>query len=868
MLMSSEATALAVDLRANVKQFEKAMQLAANQTESKLRTIEKRFETANKKLDKEALRTRTAFTSAAGGVDAMTGSIQRWATVLAGAFSVREVTRMADTFTALQNRLKVAGLAGEQLAAVQDHLFKSASRNGVEISALGDLYGRLALSTGDLGVSQGDLLRFVDGVTASLRVQGTSTQAASGALMQLSQALGAGTVRAEEMNSIMEATPIIAQAAAKGLAVSVGELRQQVVAGTVSSQAFFAALMRGFPEVERQAKEATLTIGQSLTGLRNELLRYVGQQDKALGASERMAGAIAALTQNIDHIVPIVGGLTAAWGVGYVASALAAGAATKNLDKALMLIRAHPVVATLTVLTAGLTAVVLEAQNLDRAMGDLRGSIDRADDMIRTAATDANTGASAIGDLGGEAVTAAGRMKNFAGETQGAAAALYELARARRAARLEEIESQRREVSQATATLQLGSRATRRQNFWDELNFSGRNAPSIGESWQRGMRFFAGEWKSLISSGASDADIEQSIQNGLASLRRLDAEARRVATIPDEVWAEEARRLRAGGGGAGAAAGTGQGGRGGASRAISDEARLVEQLRAEIDRLAYDLLSDTEKAAVDLAKVRDRLKAAVDAGILSSNRASELEGGYAAMGLEKAEAPDIRPLDDNSGRQFAEAIASGLRAQQAVFDEQGRAMARSFTDILRSGNVGEEIGYRFRDAAFNQLEQVLSTLFSNMASGGGWFSKLTSAMLPGFDSGGYTGPGGVKQAAGIVHKGEVVWSQRDVARAGGVAAVEAMRKGMPGYAQGGVVGRSVIPSVSAAVSRMQAPGAAGGRAPQPILFDLRGAVMTEDLLQQMNRIGQAAQAGAVATVAAGAAEQQRRSMYRTRQRLA
>jgi tape measure domain-containing protein len=863
----SDSTALAVDLRANVKQFERSMKLAANQTEASLRKIEKRFDAANRKLDKDALRTRTAFTSAAGGVDVMTGSVQRWAAVLAGAFSVREVTRMADTFTALQNRLKVAGLAGQELAQVQDHLFKSASMNGVEISALGDLYGRLALSTGELGVSQGELLQFVDGVTASLRVQGTSSQAASGALMQLSQALGAGTVRAEEMNSIMEATPIIAQAAARGMGVSVGQLRQQVVAGEVSSKAFFAALMTGFPEVERQAKDATLTIGQSLTGLRNELLRYVGEQDKALSASDRMAGAIAALTQNIEHIVPVVGGLTAAWGVGYVASALAAGAATKNLDKALMLIRAHPVVATLTVLTAGLTAVALEAQNLDRAMGDLRGSIDRADDMIQTAATNADTGAGAIGDLGGEAVTAAGRMKNFAGETRGAASALYDLARARRAARLEEIENQRREVSQSTATLQLGSRATRRQNFWDELNFSGRNAPSIGESWQRGMRFFAGEWKSLISNGASDADIEQSIQNGLASLRRLDGEARRVAAIPDEVWAEEARRLREGGGGVAAGAGTGKGGgRGGAARAISDEARLVEQLRAEIDRLAYDLLSDTEKAAVDLAQVRDRLKAAVNAGIISSTRAAQLEGGYAAMGLEPAKAPDIRPLDDKSGQDFADAIASGLRAQQAIFDDQGRAMARSFTDILRSGNVGEEIGYRFRDAAFNQLEQVLSTLFSSMASGGGWFSKLTSAMLPGFDQGGYTGSGGVKQAAGIVHKGEVVWSQRDVARAGGVAAVEAMRKGLPGYAQGGVVGRSVIPSVSAALARVQV--ASAGRAPQPILFDLRGAVMTEDLLQQMNRIGQAAQVGAVATVAAAGAERERKAMYRTRQRLA
>lgn len=47
----------------------------------------------------------------------------------------------------------------------------------------------------------------------------------------------------------------------------------------------------------------------------------------------------------------------------------------------------------------------------------------------------------------------------------------------------------------------------------------------------------------------------------------------------------------------------------------------------------------------------------------------------------------------------------------------------------------------------------------------------------GFSSGGYTGPGGVNEAAGTVHKGEVVWSQKDIQRYGGVAAVEALRKG-------------------------------------------------------------------------------------------
>jgi len=63
-----------------------------------------------------------------------------------------------------------------------------------------------------------------------------------------------------------------------------------------------------------------------------------------------------------------------------------------------------------------------------------------------------------------------------------------------------------------------------------------------------------------------------------------------------------------------------------------------------------------------------------------------------------------------------------------------------------------------------------------------------------FSSGGYTGDGGKFEPAGIVHKGEVVWSQEDVARYGGPGAVEAMRKGqLKPFANGGVVGPAPMP---------------------------------------------------------------------------
>ncbi|CDN52540.1 Prophage tail length tape measure protein [Neorhizobium galegae bv. officinalis bv. officinalis str. HAMBI 1141] len=74
-----------------------------------------------------------------------------------------------------------------------------------------------------------------------------------------------------------------------------------------------------------------------------------------------------------------------------------------------------------------------------------------------------------------------------------------------------------------------------------------------------------------------------------------------------------------------------------------------------------------------------------------------------------------------------------------------------------------------------------------------------------YDRGGFTGHGGVNDPAGVVHRGEVVWSQADVARAGGVGVVEGMRLGLQGYADGGVGGNR--PTV-APIRQAAAPAAA------------------------------------------------------------
>lgn len=147
--------------------------------------------------------------------------------------------------------------------------------------------------------------------------------------------------------------------------------------------------------------------------------------------------------------------------------------------------------------------------------------------------------------------------------------------------------------------------------------------------------------------------------------------------------------------------------------------------------------------------------------------------------------------------------------------ETGRDVAGGIVSLLRSDNVWEEAGQRFKNAAWDGVEDLISKLFSSMDGGkGGGIAGIIGSLFgsKGFAAGGYTGSGGKNDAAGVVHRGEVVWSQADIARFGGVAAVEALRRGK-GFANGGIVGaRTVFPGLDAAMSRVsQGRGVAGGQ---------------------------------------------------------
>ena len=294
---------LSVAIEANTKGIEKALKRVEKQLSGGLGTV---------KAKKDVASLETALAKADRRLAGFGAGLGRQLVPSLGAIGAAlgtgAVIKYAEAWTGAKNSLAVAGVTGAKQAEVLERLYDAAQANAAPITALADLYGKAAQASDNLGASQEELLRFSGGVATALRVAGTSAGAASGALTQLGQLLGSAKVQAEEFNSLNDSARPILIAVAHGLDAaggSVSKLKALVNEGKVSGQQFFQAFLKGLPEVEKMAANATQTIEQGMIKVGNALTKFIGSSDESLGASQRLVSGLNALADNFDAVADV-----------------------------------------------------------------------------------------------------------------------------------------------------------------------------------------------------------------------------------------------------------------------------------------------------------------------------------------------------------------------------------------------------------------------------------------------------------------------------------------------------------------------------------------------------------------------------------
>lgn len=236
--------------------------------------------------------------------------LQAQISAVMGALAIHQILDWADAWTTAANKISVFSKTQEETNLVLETLYNIAQKVGQPLNGVVDLYHKLSIQAKSLGVSIEDNIRVTEIVSKALAIQGTSAQAASGALLQLSQAFGTGKVKAQEYNSLLTGLPLVLKIAAENIEKaggSVARLTAMQRAGELSSKMLYDAILKGGVNVDELFGKMTRTFAQGFSVFTNGLSKFLGEMNASLGLSNKFYDVMKLISDNLPTIVRLLG---------------------------------------------------------------------------------------------------------------------------------------------------------------------------------------------------------------------------------------------------------------------------------------------------------------------------------------------------------------------------------------------------------------------------------------------------------------------------------------------------------------------------------------------------------------------------------
>lgn len=753
----SEIDPVVLRFMAETGKFQADLRNTTRTVDQQLGTQERRV----KKLEAEFRRSSTAISTSLKGL----------AGTLATAFTGRELVRLIDSYTQLQNSLRVAGLEGENLAQVQTRLVDLATRNGVAVNALADLYGKTSQAGQELGATQDQLLRLTENTALALRISGTNAQAAAGAILGLTQALSSSVVRAEEFNQINEGglRPLLQAAAASDrFGGSVAKLRQAVVEGKLSSEELFRAILQGSERLREQAGKSVLTVSGAFESLNTKLIEYVGSNASATGATALLSGAIEKLANNIGTVIEALAVIAVAFTARFAAGAAAAAtsaiglrvvalglaaqlngtaAAATLAGRSLLAAFGGPVGLAVGALTLGFIALQAQTRGAEAATGEYRRTLDDARKVSDAAREAADRLANAHGNAREEALKAAESQReltkqNLATARSSLIAAQAELEKARAFQKAQNIASigatgvpgtgafiqgsgdarlARASSNEAAAREAIKTSEESLRLIESAINAAAPPSVATGGTTPTGSTRASGGAAGAGRGARDVAAIELRFRDELDSIRSRIAAAEAVRATTAEERAEFERRQLELAEAVSLRSLDADQDLTEAQKAIVRE-RLLALGEAERDAIAFRERAEQERRALELADERgraqiDALRLQFDLADTDRDRRAialrilEVENALIRSRLEGVIASDTA---NDIEKKRAEIALAALKAQEAA---QAEVVSRQFEGPLkRFSRNAQDSDQRVEEAAVRRIEQLNQTITDAMTN--------------------------------------------------------------------------------------------------------------------------------------------------------
>ena len=254
----------------------------------------------------------------------LTNTLKRAVAAYISIQSVGKALNISDELVQTTSRLNMMNDGVQTTAELVNMVYAAAQDARGSFSQMADVVARFGNNAKDAFSSSEEVVAFADLIQKQMTIAGASTQEAANAELQLSQALGSGVLRGDELNSIFEQAPNLIQNIADYLDVPIGKIREMAADGELSADVVKAAIFSAADDINSKFNEMPMTWGQIWQSMQNtaliafqpvlqrlnDLANSEAFQTFIQGAIEAMA-TLANILLNIFELVGTVGGFIA-----------------------------------------------------------------------------------------------------------------------------------------------------------------------------------------------------------------------------------------------------------------------------------------------------------------------------------------------------------------------------------------------------------------------------------------------------------------------------------------------------------------------------------------------------------------------------
>lgn len=202
----------------------------------------------------------------------LTNTIKRAVAAYVSIQSVGKALNISDELVQTTSRLNMMNDGVQTTAELVNMVYAAAQDARGSFSQMADVVARFGNNAKDAFSSSEEVVAFADLIQKQMTIAGASTQEAANAELQLSQALGSGVLRGDELNSIFEQAPNLIQNIADYLDVPIGKIREMAADGELSADVVKAAIFSAADDINSKFNEMPMTWGQIWQSMQNTAL--------------------------------------------------------------------------------------------------------------------------------------------------------------------------------------------------------------------------------------------------------------------------------------------------------------------------------------------------------------------------------------------------------------------------------------------------------------------------------------------------------------------------------------------------------------------------------------------------------------------